>query len=94
MENYSAIMEMFRGKRGCCENIEPSETYNERLHECVEIEDKIKERLKDNAETLELIEKLSWVTMGTEAAAVDDHYYEGFCFGVLLGLEVAGTRSK
>ena len=92
MERYSAIMEMYYGKRGDGQNIKPSEEYHERMEECSKIEEKLKARLKNDKEGLKLLDDLSWAHAGVEAAAVENHYREGFAFGLLIGTEAAGTR--
>lgn len=92
MEKYSAIREMYHGRRGDGQLIQSSEEYRQRASELVEIVEKLKEKLKDDKEGLELLDQIFWASAGLEAAAVDQHYCEGFSFGVLIGLEVAGMR--
>lgn len=83
---------MYHGRRGDGQLIQSSEEYRQRASELVEIVEKLKEKLKDDKEGLELLDQLFWASAGLEAAAVDQHYSEGFSFGVLIGLEVAGMR--
>ena len=92
MEKYSAIMEMYYGKRGDGQNIKPSEEYHERMEECSKIEEKLKARLKNDKEGLKLLDDLSWGYAGVEAAVAEYHYHEGFSFGLLIGTEAAGTH--
>ena len=52
MENYSAIMQMFNGQRGKAESVVPSQTYKAHLDECIKVQEKIKEKLKENPELI------------------------------------------
>ena len=92
MEKYSAIKEMYYGRRGDGQLIKPNEEYHEQAEKQFEIVEKLKEKLKDDKEGLDLVEAFFWASAGVEAAAVDQHYCEGFSFGVLMGLEIAGMR--
>ncbi len=88
MERYSAIKDMYYGRRGDGQLIEPNEEYHEQAKKQFEIVDK----LKDDKEGQDLVEEFFWASAGVEAAAVEQHYQEGFSFGVLMGLEIAGMR--
>ena len=92
MEKYSAIQDMFYGRRGDGQLIKPSEEYHEQAAKQFEIAEKLKEKLKEDEEGLELLDQLFWASAGAEAAAVDKHYCEGFSFGLLMGIEAAGMR--
>lgn len=92
MEKYSAIKDMYYGRRGDGQLIKPSEEYHKKVGEQYEIAERLKEKLKDDEEGLELLDKMFWVSAGAESEAVDQHYREGFSFGVLMGLEIAGMR--
>ena len=92
MEKYSAVKDMYYGRRGDGQLIKPSEEYHEQATKQFEIAEKLKEKLKEDKEGLELLDQLFWASAGAEAAAVDQHYFEGFSFGLLMGIEVAGTR--
>ena len=92
MEKYSAILEMYNGRRGDGQHIHPKEKYIEQAGKQAEIVERLQEKLKEDKEGLELLEQLFWASAGMECAAVDEHYREGFAFGMLIGLEVAATR--
>ena len=92
MEKYSAIKEMYYGRRGDGQLIQPSEEYHQQAGRHNEIMEKLQEKLKGDKEGLELLEQLFWASAGLESVAVDQHYCEGFSFGVLMGLEIAGMR--
>ena len=92
MNNYSAIKEMYYGRRGDGQLIKPDEGYHMHASKLSDIAERLKEKLKEDPESLKLLEELFWVSAGAESAAVDKHYREGFSFGVLLGLEIADMR--
>ena len=94
MENYSAIMQMFNGQRGKAESVVPSQTYKAHLDECIKVQEKIKEKLKENPDLIALFDKWEWAMLGMEATAADDYYREGFSFGLLMGLEVGMSATK
>ena len=48
MEKYSAIREMYHGRRGDGQLIQSSEEYRQRASELVEIVEKLKEKLKSS----------------------------------------------
>ena len=92
MKTYSAIREMYYGRRGDGQLIQPNEEYQEQANKLYEIVEKLKDKLKDDETGLALLEEFFWASAGTESAAVDQHYREGFAFGVLMGLDIAGMR--
>ena len=92
MKTYSAIMDMYYGRRGDGQLIKPSEEYHERSNRVYEIIERLQEKLKEDAECLKLLDDLFLASAGTEAAATDQHYREGFSFGVLMGLEIANMQ--
>ncbi len=92
MEKYSAILEMHNGRRGDGQHIQTNEEYRAQASKQAEIVEKLEEKLKEDKEGLDLLEQLFWVSAGMESAAVDQHYREGFAFGMLIGLEVADTK--
>ena len=92
MEKYSAILEMYNGRRGDGQHIQTNEEYRAQASKQTEIAERLQEKLKEDKEGLELLEQLFWTSAGMESAAVDEHYREGFAFGMLIGLEVAATR--
>ena len=92
MEKYSAILEMYYGRRGDGQLIKTTEEYRKQAQKVADIAERLKEKLKDDKEGLDLLDKLFWESAGEEAAAADEHYREGFSFGVLMGMEIAGMR--
>ena len=92
MEKYSAIKDMYYGRRGDGQLIKPTEEYHVHATKQFEIAEKLKEKLKGDKEGLELLDQLFWESAGAESAAVEQYYSEGFSFGLLMGIEVAGTR--
>ena len=92
IKTYSAIREMYYGRRGDGQLIQPSEEYHERNKKLNELVEKLQEKLKEDKEGLKLLDDFFWASASTEAAATDQHYREGFAFGVLMGLEIAGMQ--
>ena len=92
MKKYSAILEMFYGRRGEGQLIKTTEEYQKQAEKLADIAERLKEKLKDDEEGFELLEEFFFASAGEESAAVDEHYREGFAFGVLMGMEIAGTR--
>ena len=92
MNSYSAIREMFYGRRGDGQLIQPNEEYHKEIDKIVTAMETLKEKLKDDKEGLELLEILCWASSAAESAAVEQHYREGFSFGFLMGMEIAGMR--
>ena len=92
MKTYSAIKEMYYGRRGDGQLIKPDEEYHAHAGKLSDIAEKLKEKLKEDTEGLELLEEFFFISAGAESAAVDQHYREGFSFGVLMGLEIADMR--
>ena len=83
---------MFYGRRGDGQLIQPNEEYNKETDKIITALETLKEKLKDDKESLELLENLCWASSGTETAAVEQYYREGFSFGFLMGMEIAGMR--
>ena len=91
MKNKSAIMQMYFGKRGNTETIPMSDEYKTVLSKLVTLDEEMTKKLKENSELLELYKKIIEVEMELEAETSDTHFYEGFSFGLLIGVE-AGMR--
>ena len=92
MKEYSAILEMDNGRRGDGQCIQPNEEYQAQANKYVEVAEQLEERLKKDEKGLELLKELFSISAGMENAAAEQHYREGFAFGMLIGLEVADTR--
>ena len=92
MEKQSAIKQMYEKQRGHYESVPQSEKYRKCLDEVIKRDDEMREKLEKYPKLLELYQKASDAFWDLDVAYADDHYYEGFCFGVLMGLEIAGTR--
>ena len=92
MRKYSAIQEMYYGQRGDGQLIPTNEEYHEHSVKQAEIIEKLEGKFKEDKEGLALLEQLFNESSGMEAAAVEQHYREGFAFGVLMGMEIAEMR--
>ena len=89
-EYISAIRQMFNGKRGNSESLQGSKAYYEQLDIVVEKDELMREKLKDTPELLKLYEETTFAIDDYHGIGGDDCFGEGFRFGVLMGLDVAG----
>ena len=87
----SAIMQMYFEHRGSVESIKPSKEYSAALTKIVVADEEMREELKEYPKLLKLYEKVIELQMEMEAESSDMHYYEGFSFGLAMGVE-AGMR--
>ncbi len=94
MQKYSAILEMHRGNRGDGQKIQYGEEYWKRAHEYATLAEAFQEKLKKFPDLLKEWEACEWASMGTEAAAEEEQYREGFSFGLLMGLEIGMYAMK
>lgn len=89
MEEYSAIQDMYCGRRGTSEYIKHSQRYQELLTEYIEATEELERELKKFPKLLALYEKAEELNGEMQAESVNMHYCEGFRFGVLMGLDIA-----
>lgn len=89
MKNKSAILQMFFGKRGNCDSIPCGEEYCELLDERIEKENELEKKLQNSPELLNLYKEAIGKIDSFHITTAADYYKEGFCFGVLLGMEIA-----
>jgi hypothetical protein len=89
MKEYSAIQEMYYGRRGTNEYIKNSQRYQEILTEYIEAMEELEAELKKFPKMLALYEKAETLNEEMQAESLDTHYCEGFRFGVLMGLDIA-----
>lgn len=88
---YSAIEELYLGKRGRFDQIKNSDNYTDALDGVIEIQEKFFAELKKYPELAEIYEKLEKQQGRANSEEAFDFYSEGFRFGFLLGLDVAGN---
>jgi len=86
----SVIREMLRGKTGSFERIKNSPEYFELLDIAVKREAEFKAKLVKHNKLTELYSNASIAIDKLNCESEVSHYTEGFKFGLLLGLEVAG----
>lgn len=92
MEKQSAIMQMYKKERGHCDRIPQSERYKKCLDEVIKRDDEMRGALEKYPKLLELYQKATEALWDLDVVYGDDHYYEGFRFGVLMGLDIAGME--
>lgn len=90
MKYKSAIKAMFYEGRGMSDGVRMSERYKEIINKVVKSEEIFLDRIKDNRGAQEAYKELESQTQKLKCEEVASFYEEGFRFGVLLGLDIAG----
>ena len=90
MKNVSAIRMMMFESKGSFETKRMGEAYQKALGELIERENAFLQDLKENGSLKESYEKLSDAVDEVSFQECVARYEEGFRFGVLLGLDIAG----
>lgn len=88
----SAIKDMYEKRRGHYESVVHGEEYQKCLDKVIKCDDEMRGALKKNPKLLELYQKATRALDALSVAGEDDYYVEGFKFGVLMGLDIAGMR--
>ena len=85
---------MFNGQRGHHDLVSHTEEYFRLLRENIKEEEELREKLKEHPDLLQILEKIndSFIEMCCECE--DIFYREGFKFGVLMGIEIAGDSGE
>ena len=94
MENYSAILEMHRGKRGDSQQIKYGDEYRKSLREYATLAEEFHEKIKDYPELFDLWKKCEDASNRVNVYWEEDQYREGFQFGLLMGLEAGMSAMK
>ncbi len=89
MKRKSAIMQMYYHERGGYEDIPRSNEYFKLLDEYVKNDSEIRDKLSEFPNLLELYKKANDSLEILNCESEDNHYLEGFKFGLLIGLDVA-----
>ena len=90
MGKLSPIMQMYYGRRGSYEKIPCSKEYFKLLEKVIENDDELREKLSAYPELLKLYKKTNESIEALHCESADNHFAEGFKFGVLMGLDIAG----
>ena len=88
MKRNSTIMKMYYGKCGNSECIPRSEEYSRLLDEVIENDNEIRKQLRKYSDLLALYEKTNNSINAMYAEAMNHYYFEGFRFGILMGIDV------
>lgn len=86
----SAIRQMFFCQRGNADQIPRGKEMSDKSKKWDVVDNALKEKLKTTPKLLELYEQSIEENNLFHALECSDSYREGFQFGVLLGLDVAG----
>lgn len=89
MKRKSAIMQMHYCERGSYEDVPCSNEYFKLLDEYVKNDSEIRVKLSEFPNLLELYKKANDSLEILNCESEDNHYLEGFRFGVLIGLDIA-----
>lgn len=90
MDIKSAIKAMYFMERGTFDKIGYSKSYDEALQNSGFFDDELKRKLKNRKELLDLYKKTDEAHQRLCSENAYLHFAEGFRFGVLMGLDVAG----
>ncbi|MBR2341390.1 MAG: hypothetical protein IKA72_03165 [Clostridia bacterium] len=89
MKKYSAILDMFYGRRGNIENVRvEGEKIEGLLDVLIEKSEKLEKKLKETPEIFKLYKEVQDAIDKLHDEETDEYYTEGFRFGVLLGMDV------
>lgn len=91
-KHNSAIMQMFYGKRGNADSIGCTPEYIRLIDAVDNAYDCLCEKLEPKTELWELFLKYKDALEEMHACEVDDHYSEGFKFGLLIGVEAGESK--
>ncbi|MBQ8373997.1 MAG: hypothetical protein IJX98_00290 [Clostridia bacterium] len=90
MKHYSAILQMYNGQRGKFEDVPLHEDYLSILDSVIKEEKNLQTKLQGNQEALDLHVKITNLLDELDIVGKEAHFREGFRFGVLMGLDIAG----
>lgn len=88
----TAILQMYYGQRGTGDNLKCTPEYIKLLDAVDNAYDCLCEKLEPNTELRELFLKYKDALEEMHACEVDDHYAEGFKFGLLIGVEAGESK--
>ena len=88
----SSALQMFYGQRVDSDKIKCPSEYDEYIHKAIECSEKLREKLKDMPEVMELFNQYNDWTDRAYALEVDAYYSEGFKFGLLIGVEAGESK--
>lgn len=89
MKRKSAIMQMYYMERGNFEKVPCSDEYFRLLEEFVKKDEEMRAQLSEFPHLLDLHKNATTALDFLNCEAEDNHYLEGFKFGLLMGLEAA-----
>ena len=91
MKKINAIMEMYLGDRGRYDKIPLPDKYWEVLEKAEKCEESLLQEISKNKKLLALFEDVKSALEDCWILEADSRFCEGFRFGVLIGLDVAGS---
>ncbi len=92
MKHKSAIAQMYFRERGTCEDVPTSKEYFRLIDIANKIQEDFLEKLNGDEELIKLYNKNIDALMEAQCEDSDNHFFEGFRFGVLMGLDIANEN--
>lgn len=92
MKKSTAIMQMLYGQRGNANAIKDNAKVKERMDTVNACYEKMREALEDLPEIWKLFNEYIESTTLFHLDELDEHYEEGFQFGLLIGIEAGESK--
>ncbi len=92
MKNKTALEQMYYGERGQYDSVRASTEYSRLVEIASNLEKEFLEKLNNNKELIKLHKKIIDAYEDASCEEVKNNYFEGFKFGLLMGIDV--TRSE
>lgn len=93
MKTKSAIRQMFNSEKGTFESVYMTAEHQKLLSEVVNFDDELRAKLSTKPELLKLYTKTNDTIEAMHCESEENHYVEGFKFGLLMGLEIATEKT-
>ncbi len=94
MDRNSALMQLYAGDRGRFDRVQSSDEYFDSLEKVTKLDDEIRKTIKDMPKLLDLYQELVDATDLMHCHSTECYYLDGFCFGVLLGIDILSFNNK
>ena len=89
MKRNSIIELLYRGDRPLYEEVPQGEESKRALEIFISLDDEFRAKLKEYPELLAMYQRTNKAMENMSSYDANDHYMEGFRFGVLLGIDIA-----
>ena len=89
MKRNSVIEQLYRGNRPLYEGIPLSEETKRSVENFIRLDNEFRAKLKEYPDLLAMYQRTNKAMENMSSYDANDHYMEGFRFGVLLGIDIA-----